>query len=350
MRRWFASLVRGRPFIRENREWWARIAETFLAAALLLMGVIGLALSLTLAVLYSTPDSLYISVGQFSLQLVVASVLIGIGAYRIVWLLWKVGVSVERRGAIVSQAGEIELLKETGRRREDLPTVPIDRFLPKSGSHLKYELTPSPRNVWGLITAAIFTIGFVALATILISTAIASWRTGETDLFAAGLGLPISFAASWSIYQFFRQLLKLTGIGRTSLEIADYPLTPGTSYRAFISQNGRVRLRMLDVSLICQEEATYNQGTDIRTEKATVLDQRLLRRRGIWVTQGKPFESEFEFSIPAEAMHSFKSPNNRVQWKIVVSAQAKNWPELKRVFAVSVYPASQPTTPQSAKQ
>ena len=175
MRRWFASLIRGRPFIRENREWWARIAETILAAALLLVGVIGLALSLTLAVLYSTPDRLYISVGQFSLQLVVATVLIGIGAYRIVWLLWKVGVSVERRGAIVSRANEIDILKETGRRREDLPTVPVDRFLPQPGEHLNFELIPSPRNVWGLITSAIFTIGFVVLDTILISTAVASW-------------------------------------------------------------------------------------------------------------------------------------------------------------------------------
>ena len=348
MRRWISSLLRGRPFIRENREWWARIAETILAATLLLVGVIGLALSLTLAVLYSTPESLYISVGQFSLQLVVEVVLIAIGAYRIVWLLWKVGVSVERRGAIVSQAGEIEILKETRRRREDLPTVPLDRFPPTPGTRLKYELTPSPRNVWGLITAAVFTIGSVALATILISTAIASWRTGETDLFAAGLALPISFAACWSIYQFIRQLLKLTGIGQTALEIADYPLLPGRSYRAFISQNGRVRLRLLDVCLICQEEATFNQGTDILTEQATVFNQRLMRCRGIRITPGKPFESEFEFSIPAEAMHSFKSLNNRIQWMIVVSAQAKKWPQLNRVFTISVHPAnpisSQPRT------
>jgi hypothetical protein len=105
----------------------------------------------------------------------------------------------------------------------------------------------------------------------------------------------------------------------------------------------------LDVRLICQEEATYNQGTDIRTEQATVLNQRLLRRRGIWVTPGNPFEAEFEFFIPAEAMHSFKSPNNRIQWKIVVSAQAKKWPRLNRVFAVSVYPASQPSSPRSAQ-
>ena len=194
------------------------------------------------------------------------------------------------------------------------------------------------------MTSAVFTIGFVVLDTILISTAIASWRKGETDWFEAGLALPITFAACWSIYQFIRQLLKLTGIGQTFLEIADYPLFPGQTYRAFISQYGRVRLRRLDVCLICQEEATFNQGTDIMTEQATVLDQRLLRRRGIWVTPGNPFEAEFDFSIPAEGMHSFKSQNNRIQWKIVVSAQAKNWPLLKRVFAISVHPASQLAT------
>ncbi len=339
MLRWISSLVQVRAFSRANREWWASIAETGIAAALLLFGVVVLALFLTLAVLYSTPSGLYISVGQFSLQLIVACLMIGIGAYWIVWMLWKVGVSAERRGAIVSQAGEIELLKEMRNRREDLPTVPLDRFPPRSGKPLKFQLTPSPRNVWGLVVAWIFTVGFVALSTILISTAVASFRRADPHWFAVGLSVPISLAAGWSIYQFIRQLLKLTGIGATVLQVSDYPLETSGTYRAFISQTGRVRLRLIDVVLICEEEATYNQGTDFRTEQNVVWEQRLFRQRGISITPDKPFDSEFELELPTDCMHSFKSPNNRIQWKVVVTAQAKNWPSLRRVFGITVHPS-----------
>ncbi|MEM7785050.1 MAG: hypothetical protein AAF623_16995, partial [Planctomycetota bacterium] len=53
------------------------------------------------------------------------------------------------------------------------------------------------------------------------------------------------------------------------------------------------------------------------------------------------FYSEFRMQIPAGAMHSFKSSNNRIQWKIIVVAQAKNWPRLNRNFTVLVHPADE---------
>jgi len=246
-------------------------------------------------------------------------------------------------------------------RREDLPTVPRDQIGPKAGRHLSYRLIPSPRNVWSLAASAVFSVALVALATILVLIVMAALQTnpsrwvdalqqqlGPSELgefpdrpwLAAALLLPIGLAAGLSIYQFFRQLLKLTGIGPTSIEVSGYPLMPGQSYDIFLSQSGRVRLKLLDVSLICQEEATFNQGTDIRTERSTVFEQRLFRRRGIPVRPGEPFEAEFVVQIPNQAMHSFKSQNNRVQWKIVVTGQAKNWPRLRRRFVVSVHPGA----------
>jgi hypothetical protein len=349
LRRWLPSIVQVRPFSRVNREWWAGVVETLISAILLLVGVVLLALSLTLAVLYSTPDGLYISIGHFVLQLLVAIVLISIGAYRITWLLWKVGVSVERRGAIVSGAGEIELLNEIRKRREDLPTVPSDRFAVQPGERFRFRLTPSPRNVWGLITAGIFTIGFLAISTILISTTVADWRHGENDWLAIGVTLPILLAAGWSIYQFFRQLLKLTGIGPTTIEVSDYPLLPASRVRVSLSQTGRVRLRLLEVVLECVEEATFHQGTDVRTEQATVFQQRLFRQRGISLAPGKPFETNFDAQLPAHGMHSFKSANNRIQWRFTITAGAKKWPVLTRRFTIAVHPLND-ATPRSSNR
>lgn len=196
----------------------------------------------------------------------------------------------------------------------------------------------------GLVTAAISSIGFVALTTILISLVVAAIKESRADWLAIGLAIPIAIAAGLSIFYFFRQLLMLTGIGASNLEISGYPLLPGNSYQAFLSQTSQVRLQRLDVHLVCQEEATFNQGTDVRTERLAVWNQRMFRDRGIIGRAKKPFETEFQLQISPDAMHSFKSPNNRVQWSIVVTAKAKNWPQLERVFPVIVHPRVQETT------
>jgi len=363
VRRWYMQFIRGRPFSGSNRRWWAGVAEASLAAALLLAGVVVLVVSLTLAALNWTPDEgLYVSVGFFVLQLVSALLLIAIGTYCIARLLWHVGVSAERRGAIATRANELEQLSEFRRQREDLPTVPRDQFSPQGGQVQPYRLVPSPRNVWGLLTMGVFSIVLVAIGTVLVIIVATAFGFGTTewsskleqrlaqnqlDTFsnrpwlAAAWLVPICLAAAWSIFQFFRQLLKLTGIGQTSIEVSGYPLRPGQSYQVSLSQAGRVRLKLLDVALVCREEATFNQGTDIRTEISTVFNQRLFRQRGISVHPGEPFMTEFELAIPENAMHSFKSPNNRVQWKIVVTGQAKSWPRLRRNFTVSLHPPAQ---------
>lgn len=359
MRRWILLFRRGRPFSGSNRKSLAVVLEASFAASLLLAGVIYLVVVLTLAVLVPPSDPRQFSAWFFWLQIFLSVSLITIGMYWIARLLWKAGVSAERRGAITTRANELELVSELRQRREDLPTVPRDQISPQIGRTLSYRLIPSPRNVWGLATSAVFSVVLVALATVLVLivlSALQSDTTNWVDLITKQLGtdqlgeipdrpwlavallIPIGLMACWSIFLFFRQLLKLTGIGPTSIEVSGYPLSPGKSYHVFLSQAGRVRLKLLDVHLICQEEATFNQGTDIRTERATVFEQRLFRNRGISVRPGDPFETEFELKIPDQAMHSFKSQNNRVQWKIVVTGQAKNWPRLKRNFAVSVHP------------
>ena len=362
MRRWYMQFFRGRPFSGSNRRWWAGVAEASLAGVLMLAGVITLCVVLTLTALNWIPEAENNITSLVVFQLLLSVALIFIGGLWISRLLWHVGVSAERRGAIATRKSEVELLNELRRQRQDLPTVARDQFPPKVGKILPFRLIPSPRNIWGLVTMGIFSVILVAIGTVLSIIVADSFGVMTNDWFqklqwnmtdnpfddlsnrpwlAAGWLLPIVLAALWSIYQFFRQLLKLTGIGATSLEISDYPLTPGNSYQIFLSQAGRVRLKLLDVDLICQEEATFNQGTDIRTEVTNVFSQRLFRRRGIGLKPAKPFETEFELTIPSGSMHSFKSLNNRILWKIVVTGQAKNWPRLERNFTLSIHPPAQ---------
>lgn len=359
MPRWFWFLFRGRPFSGSSRRWWAGVTEAVVAAALVLFGVLLLVAQIALTLLLATPEGLYFgSMGFYVARILIAIALITIGCFLIVRLIWQVGVSAERRGALASRAKELELIRELRNRREDLPTIPRDHFAPLPGQTLGFRLSPSPRNIWSLITSGLFSIVFLGLATVLTLLVITAFQPsaqlmaelekqiGENQLgdiperpwLAVGLLVPIALVSCLAIYQFVRQLLKLTGIGPTFIELCDYPLRPGHEYRVFFSQAGRVRLKLLDVMLTCVEEATYNQGTDIRTERVTVLERRLFRQRGVPLVQNQPFQTEFNIAIPTDSMHSFKSQNNRVQWQIIVIGQAKNWPRLKRKFAVTVYP------------
>lgn len=360
MRRWVNLFWRGKLFGGSNRRWWAVVVEALFAAALFLAGIILVVSSITLFVL-NRETAWATSWGLLSVQCAVSFGLGAIGCYWIGRLLWRFGVSEERRGAFATRASELEIVKEFRQPREDLPTVPRDRHPLKKGSKLSFRLTPSARNLWGLFSSALFSIVLVVVFTILVVIVVNAVQD-RTSLFestieksigvdrvdklpgipwlAAALMVPIALFGGWAIYQFFRQLLKLTGIGPTVLEISDYPFFAGGTYSLSLLQQGRVRLKLLDVSLVCQEEATYDEGTDIRTEVRTVFEERLLRRRGISLRTDEPFTEDFELSIPEQAMHSFKSKSNRIQWMIVVTGQAKNWPRLKRRFVVSVYPGA----------
>jgi hypothetical protein len=92
------------------------------------------------------------------------------------------------------------------------------------------------------------------------------------------------------------------------------------------------------MDLICCEEATYHQGTDIRTETRVVREHRVFRREGVRVDPGVTYEVQHRFEVPCDAMHSFQSGHNAVQWKIVVRGEPESGPEFVRSFPVIVYP------------
>jgi hypothetical protein len=122
------------------------------------------------------------------------------------------------------------------------------------------------------------------------------------------------------------------------VEISDHPLRPGEECRLFVSQAGRLKMNSLEVLLVCEEAATYRQGTDTRTETREVCRQEVFRREGFEVRHGMPFEAECELVVPAGAMHSFKADHNEVNWRLVVRGNAAGWPDYKRAFPVIIHP------------
>jgi hypothetical protein len=145
-------------------------------------------------------------------------------------------------------------------------------------------------------------------------------------------------SGAWTVYALVRQILLTSGTGTTLLEIAEHPLLPGHQYEAFISQTGRLQVRWYQVQLVCEEQATYQQGTDTRTVSAVVYRQTLLSQRKFDIPSGGAFETHFTVAVPAAAMHSFAAAHNAVTWALVVRGRMVRWPEFARRFPLYVYP------------
>jgi hypothetical protein len=326
---------------RSGSLWWGVFADVLISSLMLLTGIVIIVAITTLQIQNLLSVGQTASILSFSVKAMIGLVLLIAGGYRIMRTLWDVGPSAERRGAIVSLARDVELLNELQSRRSEMPNVPDFHSLEKTaGKHLKYQLSHGRLSFFGLWATGLLTLAFVVVSTILVLHSVQSVTAGKTDWAAIVFTSVHLLATSWQILQFIKLLLRNSGLGPTRIELGELPLVVGKNYRLFISQRGRIPIKMLDVELICLERATFSQGTDIRTETKTVFEQRLLRKRGIALSADRPFESDFELPIPAAAMHSFLSINNQVSWRIRVTCLAKGWPKFERQIPIVICPPS----------
>ena len=317
------------------------MTEATLASVLILSGVILFVGFVTVNFMSPSPDDFYGWLLNYFLKPFLASVMCLIGGVMVAKALWKVGASAERRSAIFSGANQVELLNEIRKRRGDLPNVPSRSNSPQKGTQLPFRIVASRQSFWGLLTAGVLCLMFVVIVAVLLVTAYIKMKMGRTDWVAGLLAIPTSFAAAWSFYRFLRQFFKTTSIGPSVIELERYPIIPGISNRVFLSQSGRMRLKLLDVHLVCVEEATFNQGTNTLTEKNRIYSTRLFRKRGIKLSSKSPFQTTFEFTVPAGAMHSFNSNCNRITWQIEMHGQTKGFPQVVRSFEIVVIPAGE---------
>jgi hypothetical protein len=183
---------------------------------------------------------------------------------------------------------------------------------------------------------------------VLVLWALTAWLTGENEWRLNLLAAVMLVVGITSIYYLARLMLFHTGIGPTNVEISDHPLVPGGRYEVFLSQTGQTLVKRLKLELVCDEEATYRQGTDIRTETRTVYNQVLLRQKNVDIKPGHPFEFCGAFRVPKPAMHSFQAPQNAVSWNLVVQANPAGWPSIERKFPIIVYPDDCQTTDGTA--
>ncbi len=252
--------------------------------------------------------------------------------------------SAERRAAMSQRAARMAPFEEVTGRRAQFPSLPPEDMLTDSpGTRLAYRLPAQSAPQWaltGILLLCLFWNGIVLWIAVGIFQDDAR---GASDSSALLVVLPFAVVGVWLAWQFVRKARRMTGIGTTRVEISGHPLLPGQSYRILLSQSGRRHIDRLEALLVCEEEATYRQGTDTRTARQTVYQVPVYRRDQITIRTAVPFEDQCDVEVPADAMHSFKSDHNEVQWELVVRAAVAGWPPSERRFPVVVYPGASPS-------
>ncbi len=332
--------VKKRGTRRTGARWPGLLAEAALFTGLIALGAYGLYWLVARVLLAEGASH-----GWWPwLAIVIPVALVGYGAMGLVTLVWVNVASNERRAAAVRRAADWELAGGQKKpARHALPTVPpIDAVIDSPGVRLAHRLPIDAAS--GLVS---FTMAAVCLAW---NTLVAMFVVEVARLHLQGppttkvwlltwLMVPFVLAGVWTLVALARQVVLDIIIGTTRLEVSQHPFYPGGTFRALVSQTGRLHVRWFQVQLVCEEQAVYQQGTDTRRATCLVHRATAFNQRKFDIRPQQAFEAEFDVALPDSAMHSFVSPHNAIVWTLVVRGRMARWGEFERRFPVYVYPA-----------
>ncbi|MBC8351086.1 MAG: hypothetical protein H8E66_03815 [Planctomycetes bacterium] len=320
------------------------VGEAVFFGVLFLLGALSLTAVITSQAMNPTPEIYRPGFGFWLMVLVMASFAL-IGGIGVVRTALQAGTSAERRSAFVKQAAGMDLISDAMPSSTEYPNVPRDAYLTNSpGVQLKYRLPTEQAPVWRLGLSALIFLISTGLTSVLGVIVVNQHLAGTPDWFLTLFAAPLLVANLWVVRYFFSELRTQTRFGPTCVEISDHPLRPDIDCEIFVSQAGRLSLRSLVISLVCEEEATYSQGTDIRTETRVVSRQEILREESTRIEDGAPLECHGTVRVPSGAMHSLQSGHNAIRWKLVIKGKSERSGTMKRSFPVIVYPAQNQQT------
>ncbi|GIW99679.1 MAG: hypothetical protein KatS3mg111_3012 [Pirellulaceae bacterium] len=328
--------------------WWVvgSVGEAAFFGALFLLGVLSLTTVVTWQLFWPESGWLQPGVG-FWLMVIVSTSFIVIGLSAFVYQVAQTVASPEMRSAMAIQVRREHARRATGMvDRAELASLPRLQHLTDSpGVKLKYRLPMQRGENVPLLLSALFTLAWNGMTAMLAVIALQGWLRGHPNWMLIAVFLLFTVVSAYGTRWFFRLFTRQSGSGKTAVEVDRMPLFPGDVVQVYLCQYGRVAFRSLHVDLVAFEEATYQQGTDIRTERREVARIPAdmppdWEARPLVADPENPLEVDCRIRLPSDIMHSFQSEHNALTWKIIVYGEAAKWPKFSRSFPVAVYPRS----------
>ncbi|MBK9991906.1 MAG: DUF3592 domain-containing protein [Verrucomicrobia bacterium] len=186
----------------------------------------------------------------------------------------------------------------------------------------------SPKvKLFGLAFAAVFWNGIVSVFLFNVS-----WS--GMGLFMGLFLLPFIAVGLGLIGGVFYQAMALFN-PRPRLTVSRTIARPGDTIELSWAIEGRIdRLQRLQISLEGREEATYRRGTDNVTDKEVFARIPLLDT----VDPIAMHSGSAKLQIPPDAMHSFKSANNKIVWALMLHGEIPRWPDIKDEYPYGIAP------------
>lgn len=263
-----------------------------------------------------------------------------IGALGLIRTLVFSQSSPERRSARVASGLGLTQFDGSGPR----PTIasglpPLERIDESPGVRQSYRLAADGAEGWrvaGMATLCVVWNALVALFAYQIGVGYLS--SGVRLGVAAVIALPLAVIGWLMTRATWRDAGGVGSGGVTRVEVDRHPLTAGEPATATVMQFGPARLRSLAVWLVCEEIATFRQGTDTRTAAVEVARRQLLNERRVEPSPEAPLHYDVEVRTPTAGPHSFVSPNNEVRWLLEVAVTPVGRDASMQRFPLCVYP------------
>jgi len=326
---------------RVTAQFWGNATEAVFSVSLMAVGLVVLTWCLASQFLGEAGWNLG-ALLQRGLGVALSGVLVLIGGFRLLRVLYLSNSSPEQRSQFLQRAWESDYLRSFELTSTDLPSVPrleVGRIV--AGQRLRYRLVGVALSRGRWLGLATFALGMLGVCTVLMAVIWDQWEGLARErwlmtLAVLGVLVAVTGALLWKTG---RDLVEQIQLGPTVVELAQHPLLPGSPCQIFFQQVGEIRLDKLQLVLECLEQATYQQGTDMVTHRHAVYEQTLWEQQKVQLSDSEPRE-QLEFEMPAAAMHSFSSGNNQILWRIIVKGVKQGCREFKREFPILVLPMS----------
>lgn len=317
--------------------WWllGRVGQASFFGALMALGISVLTIVSGWQIFW--PETNVFTVGYgFWLLILVSISFIGIGAFGFTRQVLSVAISDEHRAAMSVGSLSSQETKLTSTTANYLPS--IFPYTDSPGTYLQFRLPEAHSTNNRLILMALLILIWDTFVIVMSTIVVGRIFAGSRNWPAVVIVGTFIYIAVLLTKRFFKDFFYATRVGSTVIEVDQLPLYPETPGSLQLIQHGRMSLKSLTVSLVCEEKVTYHFGTDVRVEAQEVERVRLLQENRIRVEDGNPLRLQCALQLPSQAMHSFCSPHNAIAWRIEVEGKVSRWPSFCRSFPVVVYP------------
>lgn len=232
----------------------------------------------------------------------------------------------------VGAGGLVWYVRGGGRAQPTIPSLAAETE--RGPIVLKPAVSPWMK-FFGIVFACVFWNGIVS---VFFWQVVDEWRHGRTPwgltLFLTPFVLIGLLLIGIVVYQFlalFNPRVRLTVSARA------IPLG-GTLDLSWELTGRASAIDKFRIELVGREEATYRRGTTTTTDKETFARVPVMET----TLKLEMVSGHRRVTIPADTMHTFTAPNNKIVWLLEVSGEIPQWPDLKEEFPINITPKGRP--------